>query len=170
LLHHNGLANRSQLFHVTFRSNLSSRGLADRSRLFRPPFRNNRNNRGRAWPSLLRLLFQRGSPCQRRRCRGGHRNHRPFRSCVRVLQSQRSRRLQTFGHAPRNRRSRQRKLRHRGSQKRLKSKSQRSASSLNFGRLLRRVRVWIRATSRVPLGMQALNQLLKSLSLLAMHR
>ncbi len=55
----------------------------------------------------------------------------------------RSRQLQTLGHASQNRRSRQRKLRHRGPQKLLMSKSQRSASSLNFGRLLCRVRAWM---------------------------
>jgi hypothetical protein len=83
--------------------------------------------------------------------------------------SRRSRRLRTFGHASRNLCNRQRKLRRRGQQKLLALKSRRSASFLNFGRLLYRVRAWTMWLIRVRRGMQALNHLLKSLSLLAMR-
>jgi hypothetical protein len=170
LLRRRGLADRSQLFHPPFRSNLSSRFHLNWSQLFRLPLR---SSRGRAWLILLRLLF--------RRCRRGHRSRLgglsrlPLQSRDLVLPSQRSRlllrsrQLQTFGDASRNQRSRQRKLRRCGHQRLLASKSQRSASSLNFGRLLCRVRAWMRLSMRVR-GMQAWNHLRKSLSLLAMRR
>lgn len=144
--------------------------LANRSRLFR----NSRSNRNNSNNRIMRSnCNSRGSVRQRRRCQRGHRNYRPFQIRVRELPSLRcrlllrSRRLLTFGHASRNQDNRQRTLRLRGPQKSLKSKSQRSKSSLNFGRLLRRVRTWTRLSIRVGRGMQVLNHLLKSLSLLA---
>lgn len=134
LLLRRDLANRSLLLHPLLHS---SSGRAWQSLLLRPPFRSNRNNR-----SSHNNRNNRGSAGQSRR---GHRNYRPFQSRVRVLQSLwcrlllRSHRLQTFGRASRSRCNRQRKLRRRGPQRLPALKSQRSKSSLNFGRLLCRV-------------------------------
>jgi len=75
-----------------------------------------------------------------------------------------------FGRALRSRCNRQRKLRRRGPQKLLASKSQRSKSFLSFGRRLCRATAWTRLSIRAGRGMQALNRLPKNLSLVATRR